>query len=538
MAAIKNLNPKAELARNHQALAINISAARGLRDVMKTNLGPKGTMKMLVSGAGDIKLTKDGNVLLNEMQIQSPPAMLIAKCATALDDTVGDGTSQLICFIGELLKEADSHIADGVHPRLINDGFRLASVEAKKALEDIAEKRDIDRDLLLQVARTSLRTKLDADLAEKLTEAVVDAILAIKKGDEEVNLHMVEIMEMQHRSAMDTQLIKGLVLDHGARHPDMPKRSEKCYILAANVSLEYEKTEVNSGFFYKTAEEREKLVKAERAFTDQKVQKIIDFKKEVCKDDGEGESSFILINQKGIDPISLDALAKENIVALRRAKRRNMERLALACGGHCMNSVDDMTPDCLGKAGLVYEAVLGENKFTFVEDCVNPQSVTLLIRGPNRHTIAQIKDAIRDGLRAVKNCIDDKRVVPGAGAFEVACHQRLIEYSKTVTGRQALGVRAYADALLVVPKTLAINSGHDAMDVVVTLQQETRMNNVPMGIDLETGEAQIPGDSGIWDNFCVKKQILDSATVISEHFLLIDEIMRAGLATLKAGPAQ
>ncbi|CBY22872.1 unnamed protein product [Oikopleura dioica] len=538
MAAIKNLNPKAELARNHQALAINISAARGLRDVMKTNLGPKGTMKMLVSGAGDIKLTKDGNVLLNEMQIQSPPAMLIAKCATALDDTVGDGTSQLICFIGELLKEADSHIADGVHPRLINDGFRLASVEAKKALEDIAEKRDIDRDLLLQVARTSLRTKLDADLAEKLTEAVVDAILAIKKGDEEVNLHMVEIMEMQHRSAMDTQLIKGLVLDHGARHPDMPKRSEKCYILAANVSLEYEKTEVNSGFFYKTAEEREKLVKAERAFTDQKVQKIIDFKKQVCKDDGEGESSFILINQKGIDPISLDALAKENIVALRRAKRRNMERLALACGGHCMNSVDDMTPDCLGKAGLVYEAVLGENKFTFVEDCVNPQSVTLLIRGPNRHTIAQIKDAIRDGLRSVKNCIDDKRVVPGAGAFEVACHQRLIEYSKTVTGRQALGVRAYADALLVVPKTLAINSGHDAMDVVVTLQQETRMNNVPMGIDLETGEAQIPGDSGIWDNFCVKKQILDSATVISEHFLLIDEIMRAGLATLKAGPAQ
>lgn len=285
MAAIKNLNPKAELARNHQALAINISAARGLRDVMKTNLGPKGTMKMLVSGAGDIKLTKDGNVLLNEMQIQSPPAMLIAKCATALDDTVGDGTSQLICFIGELLKEADSHIADGVHPRLINDGFRLASQEAKKALEDIAEKKDIDRDLLLQVARTSLRTKLDADLAEKLTEAVVDAILAIKKGDEEINLHMVEIMEMQHRSAMDTQLIKGLVLDHGARHPDMPKRSEKCYILAANVSLEYEKTEVNSGFFYKTAEEREKLVKAERAFTDQKVQKIIDFKKQVCKDE-------------------------------------------------------------------------------------------------------------------------------------------------------------------------------------------------------------------------------------------------------------
>jgi len=529
MAAIKNLNPKAEIAKSHQALAINIGAARGLRDVMKTNLGPKGTMKMLVSGGGDIKLTKDGNVLLNEMQIQSPPASLIAKCATALDDTVGDGTSQLVCFIGELLKQADGFIADDVHPRLITDGFRLASKKAQEVLEEVSQKMEMTRERLLEVARTSLRTKLDSDLAEKLTECIVDAVLAIRKEGEDINLHMVEIMEMQHKSAMDTQLIRGLVMDHGARHPDMPKRSENCFILAANVSLEYEKTEVNSGFFYKTAEEREKLVKAERAFTDARVQKIIDFKKQVCKD-GEG---FILINQKGVDPISLDALARENIVALRRAKRRNMERLALACGGSACNSVDDLTPDVLGKAGLVYEAVLGENKFTFVEDCVDPGSVTLLIRGPNRHTISQIKDAIRDGLRAVKNAIDDGRVVPGAGAFEIAASEKINEYSKTVKGRESLGVKAFADALLIVPKTLATNSGHTAMDVVVTLAQETRLNGTPMGLDLETGEALIPEDSGIWDNYCVKKQIIDNATVISEHFLLIDEIMRAGLATLK-----
>jgi len=454
---------------------------------------------------------------------------LIAKCATALDDTVGDGTSQLVCFIGELLKQADGFIADDVHPRLITDGFRLASKKAQEVLEEVAQKMEMTRERLLLVARTSLCTKLDSELAEKLTECIVDAVLAIQKEGEEINLHMVEIMEMQHKSAMDTQLIRGLVMDHGARHPDMPKRSENCFILAANVSLEYEKTEVNSGFFYKTAEEREKLVKAERAFTDARVQKIIDFKKQVCKD-GEG---FILINQKGVDPISLDALARENIVALRRAKRRNMERLALACGGSACNSVDDLTPDVLGKAGLVYEAVLGENKFTFVEDCVDPRSVTLLIRGPNRHTISQIKDAIRDGLRAVKNAIDDGRVVPGAGAFEIAASEKINDYAKTVKGRESLGVKAFADALLIVPKTLATNSGHTAMDVVVTLAQETRLNGTPMGLDLETGEALIPEDSGIWDNYCVKKQILDNATVISEHFLLIDEIMRAGLATLK-----
>merc|ERR1712002_1068433 len=261
---------------------------------------------------------------------------------------------------------------------------------------------------------------------------------------------------------------KGLVMDHGARHPDMPKRSENCHILAANVSLEYEKTEVNSGFFYKTAEEREKLVKAERAFTDARVQKIIDFKKSVCKD-GEG---FILINQKGIDPISLDALARENIVALRRAKRRNMERLMLACGGSAMNSVDDLTPDCLGHAGLVYEHVLGESKYTYVEKCQNAKSVTILIKGPNKHIITQIKDAVRDGLRAVKNAIEDDCVVAGAGGFQVAAHDTLMKFKKTVKGRAQLGVQAFAEALLVIPKTLATNAGLDAQETIVKLKQE------------------------------------------------------------------
>merc|ERR1712112_697125 len=203
----------------------------------------------------------------------------------------------------------------------------------------------------------------------------------------------------QHRSEMETQLVKGLVLDHGGRHPDMPKRLENCYILTCNVSLEYEKTEVNSGFFYKSAEDREKLVVAERKFIEDRVQKILELKRKVCtKENGK---TFVVINQKGIDPMSLDALAKEGILALRRAKRRNMERLALACGGVAMNSVDDMDESILGYAGIVYEHVLGENKFTFVEQCANPLSVTILMKGPNKHTLTQVKDAVRDGLRAV-----------------------------------------------------------------------------------------------------------------------------------------
>lgn len=234
-------------------------------------------------------------------------------------------------------------------------------------LDKFKLEKEVDRELLLSVARTSLSTKLDSSLAEQLTPDIVDAVLAIYQPPAKPDLHMVEIMTMQHRTAADTQLIRGLALDHGARHPDMAKRVENAYILTLNVSLEYEKSEINSGFYYSSAEQREKLVESERRFVDDKLRKIVELKKEVCGNDP--KKGFVIINQKGIDPLSLDVLVKNGIFALRRAKRRNMERLQLVCGGTSQNSVDDMTPDVLGWAGLVYEHQLGEEKYTFIVRC-------------------------------------------------------------------------------------------------------------------------------------------------------------------------
>uniref|UniRef100_A0A8C2ZGS8 Chaperonin containing TCP1, subunit 6A (zeta 1) n=1 Tax=Cyclopterus lumpus TaxID=8103 RepID=A0A8C2ZGS8_CYCLU len=425
MSAIKSLNPKAEVARAQAALAVNISAARGLQDVLKSNLGPKGTMKMLVSGAGDIKLTKDGNVLLHEMQIQHPTASLIAKVATAQDDITGDGTTSNVLIIGELLKQADLYVSEGLHPRIVVEGFEAAKEKALAVLEELKVTREMDRETLINVARTSLRTKVYAELADLLTEAVVDAVLAITKPNEPIDLYMVEIMEMKHKTDCDTQLIRGLVLDHGARHPDMKKRVEDAYVLTCNVSLEYEKTEVNSGFFYKSAEEREKLVAAERKFIEDRVQKIISFKNKVCPN---GEKGFVVINQKG------------------------------------------------------------EEKFTFIEKCGNPRSVTLLVKGPNKHTLTQIKDAVRDGLRAVKNAIEDGSVVSGAGAFEVAVADALVKHKPNVKGRAQLGVQAFADALLVIPKVLAQNSGYDQMETLLKLQTEYKESGQLVGVDLSTGQ--------------------------------------------------
>lgn len=529
--AVRSLNPNAELMGRNAALFMNINAAKGLQDVMKTNLGPKGTVKMLVGGAGDLKLTKDGNVLLREMQIQNPTAIMIARTAVAQDDVSGDGTSSIVLLIGELMRQAERHLSEGLHPRVIAEGFDIAKKASLLFLEKF--KRSAlgpdgkpDRQLLSAVARTTLRTKLYQQMADQLTEIMVDAVLTIMRPNEPLDLHMVEIMHMRHRLDSDTKLIRGIVMDHGARHPDMKKYVENAYVLTCNISLEYEKSEVNASFLYSNADQREKMVATERKYTDDKVQAIVDFKHKIC--DGT-DKEFVIITQKGIDPPALEMLAKAGIVALRRAKRRNMERLILACGGVAVDTVQELDVSVLGHAGKVYEHVLGDDAYTFVEDVKNPFSCTVLIKGPNDHTIAQIKEAVRDGLRAVKNVLDDGAVVAGAGAFEVALNQHLLnDVRKTVSGRVKLGVQAFADAMLIVPKTLAENSGFDTQDVVIALQDEADKGNV-VGLDISSGEPCDPTVAGIWDNFIVKQQMLNSAPVIANQLLLVDEVMRAGV---------
>lgn len=526
MSAVKTLNPNAETMGANAALFMNINAAKGLHDVMKTNLGPKGTIKMLVGGAGDIKLTKDGNVLLREMQIQNPTAVMIARTAVAQDDVTGDGTTSTVLLIGEVMKQSERYISEGLHPRVLVEGFDLAKKALLEYLESVKIKVDVtDREILYCAAKTSLRTKLSQALADQLTDIVTDSVLTIKRPGEPLDLHMVEIMHMRHKLTTDSKMVRGLVLDHGARHPDMPKRVENAFVLTCNISLEYEKSEVNSGFFYSNAEQREKLVAAEREYTDARVRAIIDLKKKVCTSADQG---FVVINMKGIDPFSLDLLAKEGIMALRRAKKRNMERLVLACGGISVNSVEELTPDCLGYAGCVYEHILGEEKYTFVEDVKNPHSCTILLKAPNDHAIAQMKEALRDGLRAVKNTIEDGFVIRGAGSFEIGASQYLLKNTrKQAEGRAKLGVEAFAEALLGVPKTLAENAGFDAQETIIAVQDEHEAGN-PAGIDLTTGEPIDPISSGIYDSYCVKRQIIQSAPVVASQLLLVDEVMRAG----------
>lgn len=535
--SIQLLNPKAESIRRAQALQVNINAAQGLQQVLASNLGPKGTLKLLVDGSGGLKLTKDGKVLLTEMQIQHPTAVMIARAATAQDEITGDGTTTVILLVGELLKQAERFISEGVHPQVIVDGFEIARETSLEFLDLFKQKVEtFDREFLLQIARSSLATKVTNELADVLTPIVTDAVLTVKEESQRnLDLHMIEIMTMQHGHSKETELIQGLVLDHGARHPDMPRRVKNAYILILNVSLEYEKTEVNSGFFYSSAEQREKLVASERKFVDDKLRKIIELKNEVC--DLNSDKGFVIINQKGIDPMSLDVLAKNGILALRRAKRRNMERLQLICGGEAQNSVDDLSPEILGYSGLVYENAIGEDKFTYVTKCKDPRAATILIKGSNSHVLQQTKDAIRDGLRAVSNVIKDASILPGAGAFWLSCNNYLLQSDaskKILKGKNKPGIKSFAEALLVIPKTLSANAGLDQLETISNCQDEIIDGHI-VGVDLKSGEPMDPTVEGIWDSFRVVRNAISSATGIASNLLLCDELLKAGRSSLKEG---
>lgn len=294
MSQLRDLNPNAEIVSKTQARAVNVAAGVGLMNVLKSNLGPRGTLKLLVGGAGQLKLTKDGLILLKEMQIQHPTAALIARTATAQDDVTGDGTTSTVLTCGELMRQADKHISEGLHPRILVEGLETARDETLKLLNELKmDKEDMvsDRDLLHSVALTSLATKLDYDLASSLADALVNAVQCIYPGpDEPIDLNRVEVIAMAR--AKKSRFVNGLVMDHGARHPDMPEVLENCKIMTCNVSLEYEKTETQSGFYYSSAEEREKLVESERKWLDDRCREVIDFKRSVCK---EGEVSTTII---------------------------------------------------------------------------------------------------------------------------------------------------------------------------------------------------------------------------------------------------
>ncbi len=514
--------------RGKEALKANIMAAKIIAESIKTSLGPKGMDKMLVDGFGDVTITNDGATILDEMEVQHPAAKMMVEVAKTQDDEVGDGTTTSVVVAGELLKRAEELIDQGVHPTIIVDGYRAASNRALEILDEIAVKVEpSDKSTLRKVGEVSLASKILAEYRVPMAELSVNAILQVAEKTEDgyrVDIDDVKVEKKPGESLADTVLIKGIVLDKEVVHPGMPKRIEDAKIALVDAPLEVEKTEFDAKINIENPEQMKSFLDEEEKMLRSMVDKVSD------------AGANVLLCEKGIDDVAQHYLAKEGILAVRRVKQSDMEKLVKATGGKVVSSIQDLKPADLGHAQLVEERKVADDKMVFVEGCKNPKAVTILVRGGSERLVDEAERSIHDALCVVRDVVRDPRVVGGGGAPEAEIARRLRDYAQKLSGKEQLAVLAFAEALEVVPMSLAENSGLDPIDIMVQLRAAHEKGQLWAGVDVADGKIADLKEKGVLEPHGVKMQVIKSAAEAAGMILKIDDVIAAAKSRDDKGP--
>ena len=517
-----------ERSTGKDARGSNIMAARIVSEAVKSSLGPKGMDKMLVDSFGDVTITNDGATMLKEMDVQHPAAKMMVEVSKTQDDEVGDGTTSVVILTGELLGKATELMDKKVHPIVIIDGYRQAEAEALRILEEIAEKvKPKDKKVLKKVAMTTMASKLINVYSDHLSDVAVGAVLQIAEegnGGYKVDLDMIKIEKKPGASMTDTSLINGLIIDKEVVHDGMPKLVKEAKIGLLNAAMEIEKTEFDSKISIETPEQMQ-------AYLDQEEQMLRDMVNKV-KDAGIN----VLLCQKGIDDMVQHFLSREGILAARRLKKSDMEALAKATGAKVVNSVDQLNGDDAGYAASVEEKKISDDKMIFVEGCKNPKAVSILIRGGTERVVDEADRSIHDALCVVKDVVEEPKIVAGGGAPEIEVARLLRDYAEKLVGRERLAVNAFADALEVIPTTLAENSGMDPIDAISEMQSEHAKGNKWVGVDGFNNVVSEMTKLDVYEPMVVKAQSIKSATEASTMLLKIDDMIAVSKMRAPAGP--
>ncbi|HDQ06507.1 MAG TPA: thermosome subunit [Candidatus Bathyarchaeota archaeon] len=508
----------------------NIMAAQIVAEAVKSALGPKGMDKMLVDSFGDITITSDGRTILDEMDIQHPAAKMMVEVAKTQDDEVGDGTTSSVIIAGELLSQAEDLIDKNVHPTIIIDGYRKAANKALETLEKIAiAVNPDDKTSLKKIAMTAMGSKLVAGNREYLAKIVASAVLHVAKkiqGKCQVDLDDIMVEKKPGESLTDTKLIEGVVLDKEVVHSGMPKRVEKAKIVLLDSALEVEKTEFDAKINIENPEQMEAFLQQEETMIKNMVEKLVT------------QDANVILCQKGIDDLAQHFLARKGILAVRRVKKSDMEKLAKATGGKVVTNLDDLSKDDLGYAALVEERKIGDDKMVFIEGCKNPHSVAILIRGGTERIVDEAERSIHDALCVVRDVVQEPKIVAGGGAPEMEVARTLRDYAETLAGREHLAIQKYADALETIPTTLAENAGLDPIDIISELRSRHEKGEVWAGVDVHEGKAGDMKKLDVLEPLAVKKQTTKSAAEAATLILKIDDVIAAGKTKAPPTPPQ
>jgi thermosome len=513
--------------RGKEAQKNNIMAARVVGEVLKTTLGPRGMDKMLIDNLGDITITNDGATILNEIEVEHPAAKMMVEIAKTQDDMVGDGTTTAVVLASELLKKAEELLDQNIHPTILVSGYRKAAQKAIEVVEKVAVPIDVkDKKTMLKVALTSMGSKAVGSAKDRLAEIAIDAVtqIAEQRGDKTIaDIDNVQMIKKAGKSLLETELVQGIIVDKEIVHPGMPRKKENAKIALIDSALEIEKTEMS-------AEIRIRDPSQMKAFLDQENDMLQKMATQI-----KAAGADIVFCQKGIDDMVQHYLAKAGIMAARRVKESDMQKLARATGGKVASNLDDLKAADLGLAGHVEERKIGDDKMIFVEKCKDPHSVAILIRAGLERMVDEAERAMTDALSVVSDVVENNKIVAGGGAVEVEVAKELRKYANKVGGREQLAIEAFASAMEVIPRSLAENAGLDPIDILVSLRQaHDKEDGKNMGINVFTGKIQDSIDNGIIEPIVVKEQAIKSAAESASMILRIDDVISSSKP--KGGP--
>ncbi|MFB1066141.1 thermosome subunit alpha [Natrinema sp. H-ect4] len=510
------LSEDSQRTSGEDAQSMNVQAGKAVAESVRTTLGPKGMDKMLVDSSGNVIVTNDGVTLLSEMEIDHPAADMIVEVAETQEEEVGDGTTSAVVIAGELLSQAEDLLDQDIHATTLAQGYREAAEEATAALEEIAIDVDEgDTEILEQIAATAMTGKGAENAKDLLSELIVEAVRAVA-DDEGVDTDNIKVEKVVGGSVENSELVEGVIVDKERVSDSMPYFAEDADVAIVNGDLEIKETEIDAEVNVTDPDQLEQFLEQEEAQLREMAEKVADVGADVVFVDG------------GIDDMAQHYLAQEGIIAVRRVKSSDQAQLARATGATPVSSVDDLTEDDLGAAGSVAQKEIAGDQRIFVEDVEDAKAVTLILRGGTEHVIDEIDRAVEDSLGVVRTTLEDGKVLAGGGAPEIDVSLSLRDYADSVGGREQLAVEAFADALEVIPRTLAENAGLDPIDSLVELRSAHDGGDTGAGLDAYTGDTIDMDAEGVYEPLRVKTQAIESATEAAVMLLRIDDVIAAG----------
>ncbi|CAI5479239.1 unnamed protein product [Closterium sp. Yama58-4] len=527
---VLNANTKRESGRKAQLG--NIAAAKAVADIIRTTLGPRSMLKMLLDATGGIVLTNDGNAILREIDVTHPAAKSMIELSRTQDEEVGDGTTSVIILAGEMLHVAEPFLEKGFHPTVICRAYTKALDDAIAVIDKVAFKIDVNnRKQMLSILQSCIGTKFTTRFGSLMAELALDAVTTVAVevgGRKEIDIKQyAKVEKVPGGRIEDSAVLRGVMFNKDVVAPGkMRRRIENPRIVLLDSPLEYKKGENQTNVELLKEEDWEQLLKMEEEYIAGLCRHIAAFKPD------------LVITEKGLSDLAAHYLSKAGISAIRRLRKTDNNRIARAVGATIVNRVEELQESDVGTgAGLFEVRKIGDEFFAFLVECKEPKACTVLLRGASKDILNEMERNLQDAMGVARNVVVDPRLVPGGGAVEMSVSAALKDKAGTVAGIEQWPYRAVASAFEVIPRTLAQNCGVSVIRTVTALQAKHAQGaNTSIGIDGDTGALTDMKELGVWEPYAVKVQTVKTAIEAACMLLRIDDIV-SGLKKKQAGGA-